>query len=84
LSLERPVIDKEALINWVGDFLWHFERVIYGESGHCIDDPATIIVDVILSQTVQGVDMKNSVDSLPESASFFQFGQGVQSCVLKD
>ncbi len=68
---------REALINWVGDFLWHVEGAISGHGPEkWPDDPATIIVDTILQyykaqNFVEGVD-KEELFHLPEPSFYFQ------------
>ena len=65
---------KETLIDWVGDFLWHFEHM-------CCDGPEEfpgippkiIIVETILGAIRDSQDgHKNKLDQLQNPSSYFQ------------
>lgn len=78
MNLDRPAVDKtrEALIKWVGDFLWHYEAACIGGSDEDMpeQDLATIIVNAVFGVCeANGEDHKKiEIDHLPNPAFFFQ------------
>ncbi len=65
---------KEALIDWVGDFLWHFEHMCSGGPEECPDvPPKIIIVETILGAIMDSQDGHNKKSNqLPAASTFFQ------------
>jgi len=70
LGIDRPATDKtkEALINWVSNFLWYFDDAYMGHS-----KAAEIIVNLIIKvyYDSQG-DSKNALYQPPNPQSFFE------------
>lgn len=82
LQTDRQVDSKtkEALTDWVRDFLWHFEGACTGDGQEkWPNNPEEIIINTILGaidqdeNDVEGSQYKH-VDHLPSPASFFLIG----------
>jgi len=80
MCIDRQAVDREVLIDWVRDFLWHFEGACVGGGPEkWPENPANIIVTTILDAMNQdesdAEDGQNRrLNHLPNPASFFQNG----------
>ncbi len=67
-------VDKEALIDWVGDFLWHFENMCSGGPEEYPNVPPKIIIVETILGVVRDLkdDHNKELNQLPNPSTFFQ------------
>lgn len=74
MNTDGSAIDREALIDWVNNYLRHLEGIYSGRDSEIwTDDPATVIVDTIMGATISPEDgLQNQLSHFPNILSLFR------------